>query len=347
MAALDFSSLKTELKRGPSGGYLLCGEEAYLISHSLKLIRSAVLGDGADAAFNHIKIDASAPGEYDVGGSICELPVFAEKRLVELHSFDISHMKADELKSLCAAFALLEDNPQTVLVMVSTPYELDMSGYPKRPPKQFVKLTEHITPVVFMRESPAALCRWIMNHFRHEGLNCETRTAEALLAYSGSDMFTLSGEIAKLCAFLKANGRDTLTPDDIKNVASHVPTIDSFDFPNAVLNRDFDRAMYILADKKKHKEEPTVLLADVTRTYARMEQILTLATDAATPAEIAKKLKMHEYPVKNHLAAAKRLGEKKLAEALRLCGETDYKMKFSQIDSYVLISRLLSSLSML
>ena len=347
MAALDFSSLKNELKRGAAGGYLLCGEEAYLISHSLKMIRSAVLGDGADAAFNHIKIDASAPGEFDIAGTICELPVFAEKRLVELHSFDIAHMKADEFKSLCAALAMLEDNPQTVLVIASTPYELDMTGYPKRPPKQFTKLAELITPVVFMRESPAALCRWIMNHFRHEGLVCETRQAEALLAHSGSDMFTLSGEIAKLCAFLKANGRDTLTGDDILNVASHVPTIDSFDFPNAVLARDFDRAMYILADKKKHKEEPTVLLADITRTYARMEQILILATNAATPAEIAKKLKMHEFPVKNHLAAAKKLGQKKLTEALQLCGEADYKMKFSQIDSYVLISRLLCSLSML
>ncbi len=347
MATLDFSSLKAELKRGPSGGYLLCGEEAYLVAHSLKMIRKAVLGDGADAAFNHIKIDASAPGEYDIAGAICELPVFAEKRLVELHSFDIAHMKADDFKSLCEALSLLADNPQTVLVIVATPYELDMSGFPKRPPKQFAKLSELVTPAVFMRESPAALCRWIIGHFSHEKLRCDTRTAEALLSRCGSDMFTLSGEISKLCAYVKSKEREEITADDIMNVTSHVPTIDTFDFSNAVLAGDFVRSMYILADRKKHKEEPTVLLADITRTYARMEQILTLSADAATPAEIAKKLKMHEFPVKNHLAAAKRLGAKKLIRALELCGEADYKMKFSQIDSYVLISRLLCTLAKL
>lgn len=347
MNALDYSSLKAELKKGPSGGYLFCGEEAYLIAHSLKALRFAVLGDGANAAFNHIKIDASAPGEYDIEASICELPVFAEKRLVELHSFDIAHMKADEFKSFCEALALLPDNPQTVLVITATPYELDMSGYPKRPPKQFAKLAELITPAVFMRESPAALCRWILGHFSHEGLRCETRTAEALLSRCGNDMFTLSGEIAKLSAYIKAHGRDSVTVDDVFEITSHVPNIDTFDFSNAVLAGDFDRAMYILADRKQHKEEPTLLLADITRAYARMESILTLAADASTPAEIAKKLKMHEYPVKNHLSAAKRLGQARLTRALELCGETDYKMKFSQIDSYVLISRLLCTLAQL
>lgn len=347
MKVLDYSSLKTELKRGPSGGYLFCGEEAYLIAHSLKALRTAVLGDGADAAFNHIKIDASAPGEYDIEGSICELPVFAEKRLVELHSFDIAHMKADDLKSLCEALALLADNPQTVLVIVATPYELDMSGYPKRPPKQFAKLAELLTPAVFMRETPGALCRWILSHFSHEKLRCETRTAEAMLARCGSDMFTLSGEIAKLSAYIKAHGREEVTVDDIFAITSHVPNIDTFDFSNAVLAGDFDRAMYILADRKQHKEEPTILLADITRSYARMESILTLAADAATPAEIAKKLKMHEYPVKTHLTAARRLGAERLTKALELCGEADYKMKFSRIDSYVLISRLLCSLAKL
>lgn len=347
MSALDFSSLKSEIKRGLSGGYLLCGEEAYLIAHSLKMMRASVLGDGGDAAFNHIRIDASARGEYDLEGSICELPVFAEKRLVELHGFDLAHMKADELKSLCEALALLPDNPQTVLIIVATPYELDMSGYPKRPPKQLAKLAELVTPAVFMRETPAALCRWILGHFSHEGLRCETRTAEAMLERCGSDMFTLSGEIAKLCAYVKSKGREQVTREDVFEITSHVPSIDTFDFSNAVLAGDFDRAMFILADKKQHKEEPTLLLADVTRAYARMESILTLATDAATPAVIAKKLKMHEFPVKNHLAAARRLGPERLAAALELCGETDYKMKFSRIDSYVLISRLLAQLAKL
>ena len=347
MRTLDYQSFKNELKTGVSGGYLFCGEEAYLLRHSLAALRRKLFGETGDDSFNHVRLDAASERGFDLEGAVCQLPVFAEKRLVELWGADPAHMKADELRALCEDLSLLPSNPQTVLVMCVTPYELDVSGMPKRPPKALTALGEYLTPVIFARETPAALTKWVAAHFTHEGVNAARETAAALVSRCGSDMSALSGEVAKLCAYVKSQGRDTVTVSDVEALCAANPEIGAFDFSNAVLAGDFERSMFILSDMKRHKGEPVVILSDVMRCFARMQTILALGEDAVSPADIAKRLKMHEYPVRTHLAAAKRLGRARLEKAVELCVEADQKLKFSSLDGFVIISRLLCRLAAL
>ena len=347
MKTLDYASFRSEIKSGLSGGYLFCGEESYLLRHSLSAVRKALFGDSGNDAFNHIKIDASSDRGYDLAGSITQLPVFADRRLVEVSGIDISHLKADDADELCEALSLLGENEQTVLIIVATPYELDVSGLPKRPPKQLTRLSEYLTPVVFSRETPSALAKWASSHFAHEGVSADRAVIDALIARTGCDMYALSGEIAKLAAYAKATGAGAVTADDVSSLCSSVAEIGAFDFSNAVLDGNFTRAFFILSELKKRKSEPVPILADVMRCYARMETVSALSGDGAPPAEIAKKLKMHEYPVRTHLKGAERVGQEKLRRALKLCTDADRKMKFSSIDGYVIIYRLLASLASL
>ena len=346
MKLLDYNRMRAEIKSGASGGYLFCGEEAYLLRHSLAALKKSLFGDTGDEAFNHVKIDA-ADGEPDLDGEICQLPVFADKRLVEVWGLDLAHMKADDLRALCGSLALLEENPQTVLVICCSEYELDTSGLPKKPSKQITQLAGFVTPVVFSRETPSALAKWASAHFAHEKIAADNAAVRALIDRVGCDMYTLSGEIAKLCAYAASTGKNAVTAEDVETMCPDVAQIGAFDFSNAVLEGNFRRAMYILSDMKSRREEPVVILAEILRGYARIESVYALTSDGLSTSETAKKLKMSEYPVRKHAEAASRLGPDRISRAIELCTEADHKMKFSSIDRFVIISRLLAELAAL
>ncbi|MBQ7161177.1 MAG: DNA polymerase III subunit delta [Clostridia bacterium] len=348
MKTLDYAGLRAEIKSGKAGGgYLFCGEESYLLHASLAALKKAVFGDSGNDAFNYLKLDAASERGVDLADAITQLPVFADRRLVDLRGLDIQHMRSDALDELCGALALLADNPQTVLVICATPYEFDVSGLPKKPSKLFTRLSELIVPVVFSRETPAALAKWASAHFAHEGVSCDPAVVRALIDRVGCDMYALSGEIAKLSAYAKASGGGTVTAGDVTSMCAASAEIGAYDFSNAVQNGDFSRAFYILSELKKRRTEPVPVLADILRCYARMETVSALAEDGMSAADIAKKLKMHEFPVRCCLTAAGRLGQDKLIRALALCSDADRKLKFTSIDGYVIIYRLLASLAAL
>ncbi len=344
---LDYTSFRAELKTGASGGYLFCGEESYLLRASLDSLKKSLFGEGGDDAFNHIKIDAMSDRGYDLAGSIAQLPVFADRRLVEVRGLDLSHMKAEAVDELREALSLLPDNPQTVVAVCATPYEFDASDMQRRPPKVFSKLSDLLTAVVFSRETPASLARWASSHFAHEGVKVDPAVVRSLIERTGCDMYSLSGEISKLSAWALASGTGTVTAEDVAAMCPVNAEFGAFDFSNAVLDGNFARAFYILSEQKKRKAEPVPLLADVMRCYARMETVSAFAEDGFSPSDTAKKLKMHEYAVRLHLKAAAGLGNEKIKRALSLCSDADFKMKFTAIDGYVVVYRLLARLAAL
>ena len=349
MRVLDYAGFRAELKSGVSGGYLFCGEESYLLRHSLAALRRSLFGESGSDAFNHVRIDASYDRACDIPGAICQLPVFADRRLVELSGLDLSHMKAEATDELCGALALLPDNPQTVLVLCATPYELDVSGMKQRnpkPSKQLTRLGEYLTPVIFDRETPSAIAKWAAAHFAHGGAEADRDAIQTLIARTGCDMFALSGEIDKLCAYGRATGKP-ITSADVVAMCAVNAEIGAFDFSNAILDGNYDRAFALLTELKKRRAEPVAVLADVTRCCSRIETVSAFAEDGVPPAEIAKKLKLHEYAVRLHLKAAGRAGRERITRALALCSEADRKMKFTSIDGYVIIYRLLASLAAL
>lgn len=331
--------LTARLKKDPSGAYLFYGEEAYTKAHALRSLRAAVLQDENDT-FNHIKIDARDEGIIDIDSSIEALPVFAERKLVELHGFDISHMKAEEFSTFLSHFELLKDNPQTVLVLTSTPYELD-PGLPKRPTKELTALSEMLTPVYFAHSGGAALEKWVIAHFSSEHIAVTSTHAARLIDKVGSDMFALSGEIEKLCAYIRAKGTSALTDDDIDAVTAGNVTIDTFDFSNAIGAADKAKALYILDDMQKRGEAPEKILSQISGVFCDLAKIRAVCDGGGSYMTAAEELKMNQYRAKRYYEKLNRFSAEKLTKAVALCAEADVKIKFTALDKYVILSRLI------
>ena len=92
MEILDSKKFRVRAKGELFGGYLFYGEEEYLKRNSLSEARKSVFPDGPDS-FNHIRLDAENFSIEALENAIMALPVFAEKKLIEIHSLNLSSMK--------------------------------------------------------------------------------------------------------------------------------------------------------------------------------------------------------------------------------------------------------------
>lgn len=321
----------------PSGGYLFCGEEGYLKRHYLSSLRQSLSVEGDP--FNHIRLTEQTYTPEALAAAVSSLPMMAEKKLIEVSGLFLSEMKEGEFEDLCAVLSMLSSYEYTVLVLSAEPDELDI-GTQKKPSAVFSRLCEALTPVVFQRETPARLASWVAKHFAAEKIVAPPDAVNALLERSGCDMFVLASEIEKLSCYLKAKGREHLTASDVTAVASSTKEIAAFDFTDAILAADAEKALGILSEMKRRKEKPELLLGGIAGVIAHLTAVKTLADAGLTAAAIASRLSLHEYRVKLFMRSAARTDGATLARLAECCYETDRKIKNTGLDCYTLLDRL-------
>ncbi len=333
MTAAEF---KQELKK-LSGGYLFCGEEAYLKRHYLSAARNETVAVGD--VFNHVLIEGDSYTSNALMSAIETLPMMAEKKLIELSGIDFNSMTKEEIEELALVLETLPNYEYNILIIYAEHDELDI-GTPKQPSQIMKKLSGVIKPVVFSRETPARLSSWVAKHFASEQIVACPSEVNALLQLCGCDMFTLSSEISKLCMFLKANGREKLTEADVKAVCCQSKEIASFDFANAILEGRPDAAFSILKEMKLRKERPEILLSGISRVICDLLLVKTLQEQGDGSQAIAKKLKMHEYKAGLYYKSASKTSGARLRKIAQECADTDLLIKSSPLDSYKLLDRL-------
>ena len=193
----------------------------------------------------------------------------------------------------------------------------------------------------FGAKGGAQLRKWIERHFLAAGLGAEYTAAETLISISGQDMFTLSGECEKLIAYAKAHGESTVTSDMGRNVASPTLVEEAFELSNAIISGDKAKALHALYGAKMRREEPIMIMGMISRTIADMLAAAIYAASGLSVAEVAKKLKIHEYKATLYLRAAG--GDVDRLEAtLRRCLEADRLLKSTMRD-FTPIERLICS----
>lgn len=339
------AELSSAIKRGAlTGAYLFYGEEDYLRNRYAELVRSAVLPDGDDG-FNRYTFDADSFTQEALAEAITSLPVMADKKMIEITGLGLDAMDEDERKGLIGILSELPDYEYNVVVLNLSPEEFN-PGTVKSPNKLLRPLSEVLTPVNFERQNPAKLNKWLGQHFMAQGVLAEPDVCVKLMDIAGHDMYTLASQSEKLAAYVLAHGRDKLTLEDVYAEASPVKEIDEFDFTNAILSGDTDRALWILADRKMRKEKPELILSEVTGVIRGTLLTCRLSDEGMSVKEISSRTGIHEYRVGLFAKFAKKKTAPELQKALALCYEADRKIKSTALDNYVLLDRLVLEIAL-
>lgn len=337
------AEFKKELSRGLSGGYLFFGEEDYLKHHYLEQSRKSLLPDEAFAAFNHIKIS----GEKYSGTAVCDAigealsipPMMCDKKLIELSELDLSSMKEAGLTALLDTLSMLGDHPESVLILNTDAGSFDPGDLPRRPSAQYKRLCERLTPVSFEKSTQRALSLWVQRHFAKEGVTALDALCSILVDNCGRNMYLLHGEISKLTAYIKAQGRTELERADIDAVACSDIETDVFALANSVLAGDTGKAFASLLDMNRRKIAPDLALASIARVYSDLLLVKVMMSEGIAGGGIAAKLRMHEYKVRLYTSAAAGMPLARIERALKLCSAADLAIK-SSTSGYTALERL-------
>ncbi len=336
------SEYRSSLIGGPSGVYLLCGEETHLILHHAEEMRKRVLtGDESIDTFNHPLFEGDADLDQFYDASL-NLPMMSDKLLVEWQAVPFDDMKEDKRERLLAMLEEMNAMENVAVLLTSGPNLFD-TGDAKRPSALFTKLSSLVKVVRCDRVNDARLAKWILLHFTENGLTPEPSVPFDLLRLAGNDMIRLSGEITKVSDYALACGRKTVTKDDLEKVVSPSDEESAFGLVNAIAEGDRKKALDELYLHMLRREEPVYLLSKITRTLCDMLSVSLLADAGAGQKEIESTLKLNPFLVRNYLTSAKKLTTPRIRRAVSGARKCDREMK-KGASGYAPIEKLIISL---
>ena len=328
--------------------FLFFGSEDYLKAAAVRATREALCPDASTAFFNDIVLDATTYTNEQLLDTMAAPPMMADARLILLRGFDFTAIKAAELDSLLETLALVKDYDYNCIIIEVAADLIDEGYLPSRPSAILKRIARVATPVRFEAPTGARLARWAGKHFAHHGVAAEPAVCTALIAYAGNTMFVLANEIEKLCAYVKAHGRSTVTAEDIRTVTVPAALPDAFALSNAILEGNGEAALAALAVMRFERVEPTVIMGEISRTFAEMQCARVLFDAGKNVTEVtailnSKGIRLHEYKVKLISKALAKTSPTRLARVIALAAKTDRALKLSSGD-YSLIETLIAAI---
>lgn len=324
---LNYSAELRALKdKEPGSLYLLYGPEDYLREQYLTELKKRCLPDGDDG-FSYRRFDGPELDVNALDEAVNALPFPSGRCFVELRDVDINKLKEPE-----RYIKILSDIPDycTVCFVQNAQYEPDGRL------KLIKTIRERGKELKFTAQPQGMLIDWIIRRFRALGKTVELDAAQRLIFVSGRIMSGLIPEIEKIAAYTKG---DRVTVREVDEIANHIPEARIFEMTDYISQKKFNTAVSVLAELLMDKNnEPIPMLAMLG---VQMRRLYTARI--ALEKDLGLKYIMevcglrYDFIARDLLNSARGFTLCQLRDAVRLCAETDYKMKSSGEDDAMLL----------
>lgn len=268
--------------------YLLYGEEAYLKQqYKQNLLKSYNVEDDTMNFSRHEGKSVDVRELID----LCEtMPFFADYRVILLEDTGFFKNKSDEIADY------MKELPDYVrMVFVET--DVDKRS------KMYKAVKSAGSVVEFVPQDEKMLMRWAAGILGKEGRRITQRDMELLLTKTGTDMGNLRMELEKLITYTM--GKDIVTAEDIEEICTTQTTNKIFDMVRAVTEKNQKHALELYYDLLTLKEPPMRILFLLAKQFRQLLQIKRFLEDGTPQTEMAVKLGVPSFVVKNLAACAK------------------------------------------
>jgi len=332
-------TLKADLKSGNIRPlYIFHGTEKYLLEYYLGEIEKALI-DPAMREFNDIRFSQQDITAAKLIDTVEGYPAFSDRKLIVLNDIDLQKPVSDDGDLFERIFSDIPDYCCIVAVYDVLPYKLDS----RKKISKIIK--EKGFEVEFPEQEPRMLISWLKNHFKSAGKILDTDVGEYMLFVCGRSMNKLAMECEKLSAYAKG---DFITKADID--AACIPVVEAvvYEISDAVLEKNYGRAILLLRELEANKEEPVATLSAFGRQFRQLMYIKTLLSEKTSEGDIGRLLNLRSnYVVRKLCGTARMLSVSWPRKAVVLCTECDYALKSSGGDKYLLLEDLVMELAAL
>ena len=282
-------SIQEDIKTGNfKQSYLLFGEEAYLKQQYKEKLLNALNPDGDTMNFSRYEgkgIDVKQVID------LCEtMPFFADRRIILLEDTGFFKNKCEELADYMKS---LPD----YLVLVFAESEVDKRSRMYKAVKSSGRVTE------FAKQDEKTLMRWAAGILGKEGKKITQKDMELFLTKTGTDMGNIRMELEKLVAYTE--GKDIVAAEDIEAVCVTQTTNKIFDMVRAVTEKNQKKALELYYDLLTLKEPPMRILFLLAKQFRQLLLTKKMAGEGASQNEIASRLGVPSFVVRNISACAR------------------------------------------
>lgn len=340
---------RKHIQRGNVKNCFMFGHEDFMKQYTLNMIRKTVLVEHSLDVFNHLKFSAQSEdfSFEKLYEAITAAPFMSEKKLVEFHEFSMVKASAADKDKLITLISELCNYSYTVFVIFFHESDFFAGDLKKTPSTDYKTLSQHLEPIVFDWETPERLAAWVAKHFEREGIAADSLVCRFLVDYCGRSMNTLSGEIQKICCYIKVHPEISLNSDLVRLICCPNDEFGEFEIDRCIRERDFSRLLMFISDAEGRKTKPIDLMSSMARTIGNLCAVKLMREEQRSEREIATALKIHEYTVKLANQAAKQYTSEALKHAVQLCLDTDVALKSNPANGYMLLSSLVAKLASL
>ena len=275
-----------------SRAYLLCGSEEYLIASYKKRLLEALSVRPDDmnfSSFSGTSIELSA-----LSDAVSTMPFFAERRVVLVEGSGFFRSSSEPF------LHIIEAIPETtVLIFAEKNVDKRLAPY-----KYFKK---NYTVKEFEMLQGPELEKWaIGSKLGSAGLRIKREAWQTFLNITTADkkmknMSYMDNELEKLISY--CYGRDTVEVSDVRAIVSGYADDSIFALLDAIASGNSEAIMKSYNDMLLAEKAPGEIIRMIIWEFRRIYNAGTLYAEGMSVGNIAEKVHMQDWQVKNHIKA--------------------------------------------
>ena len=296
-----------------AGAYLFEGPEENIKAAALAQLRKALLPEGMEE-LNETVLEAPATDALIAAAET--LPFLADRRLVIVREHPALTGRGEGDDRLKEYMATVPDTAVIVFIV---------RGKADARKKLYTAIKKHGNIVTFNPLTDAELNQWIVRAFAAMGKSCSPQTASLLSFTVGGGTALLRQEIDKLAAL--AGERETITDEDVRQVATRSVECTIFEMVDAVVARQEGRAFGLLRDMLTSGEQRMGILAMLLRQYRLLQHVKIMQYEKKTPQDIKSRLGIAPFAAERCIRQAAAYTGGEVRQAVDICLTTEMNVK--------------------
>ena len=250
------------------------------------------------------------------------LPMFHEKKLIVVKGYD--GLGKDDL-SLLGKYAAAPAS-FSVLVLLSEGSRRDRAK-----PAKSIRLVD--------LDSGSNIDREIRRLAEKLGVALAPGAVGFIKTMLGEDMNLIRNELSKISLY--RDGKRAIGEEDLRELMEKQSTENVFSLSTALSNRDLKGSLKILRELERNREDPLSILYMIAWRFRQIFKVSQFLREGESDEGIAKAIKTSRGAVFYLKKSVRNFRENDLGRILGLIEETDYGIKNSSGNNYILLEKLL------
>lgn len=312
-------------KNDISNGYIFCGLDEELIKIGVNsIINKVIEEDFLD--LNLIKLDGLTT-TFDEIENACEtLPFFGEKKVVVVYRANFLKEKSDKDggKIYTEILKYIKDlPPHTVLIM----YYLfnDKRDTPKKN-KKLTTLDKYVKVVHCDKLKKDKYYKKIDDLFKEKGRSIGKVELRYFSDKVQNNFDIIKREVDKLDCY--AIGRE-ITKEDIDKLIQNKSEDDIFDLVEYISIRKIEKALDLLDELLFKADQHMLIISSIGNHFRRLHEIKVYLSQGKRIDFFISKYKLPQFVCEKLMNQAAKFKVKQLSELIRVCVDTELKLKSS------------------